>query len=161
MSADVNSDARNRGTVVVLCPDLFFLVAIRNTLRRLAFEPFVVKNTDELEESASSQAPSLVVIDISAIGADGNWDAVDPYVRHGVPLLAFGPHKDVDAFRAAKDAGITRVVANSQFHREMADLIERYASAVIAEEDEPDDFALDEATTSVPPGTRQDEHDQE
>ena len=125
----------------------------------MAFEPFVVKNTDELEESASSQAPVLVVIDMSAIGAEGNWDAVDPYVRHGVPLLAFGPHKDVEAFRAAKDAGISRVVANSQFHREMAELIERYATSVVTNDDEPDDVSLDEVATSVPPGTRHDEHE--
>jgi hypothetical protein len=88
--------------VVVLCPDVFFLVAIRNTLRRLGFEPNVVRTTDDLEESASSLTPALVVIDMSAIGPSGDWDAVQPYLRHGVPVLAFGPHKDVEVFRAAQ-----------------------------------------------------------
>ena len=158
MTIATESTTLDRGMVVVLCPDVFFLVAIRNTLRRLGFEPLVVKTTDDLEESASSLTPALVIVDMTSIGAGGDWTAVDPYVRHGVPVLAFGPHKDVEAFRAAKDAGVSRVVANSQFHREMADLIERYAASAAIDEGEPDDVDLDDAATSVPPGTRFDDH---
>ena len=45
----------------------------------------------------------------------------------GARVLAFGPHMDVEKMRAAKDAGVTRTISNSQFHRNMAELIERYA----------------------------------
>ena len=42
------------------------------------------------------------------------------------PTLAFGPHVDVEGRRAAKVAGIDRIVSNGQFDREMMPLIERY-----------------------------------
>ena len=44
------------------------------------------------------------------------------------PILAFGPHLDVDGLRDAKAAGVTRVVSNGTFHRDAATLIGRYAS---------------------------------
>ena len=43
-----------------------------------------------------------------------------------MPTLAFGPHVDVEGRRAAKAAGVTRIVSNGQFHSDMAGLIERY-----------------------------------
>jgi hypothetical protein len=46
----------------------------------------------------------------------------------GVPILAFGPHKDVEGFKAAKRAGVTRVVANGEFSRSLPDLAKRYAT---------------------------------
>lgn len=44
----------------------------------------------------------------------------------GPPLLGFGPHVDVEGRRAAKQAGLTRIVSNGQFHQAMAELIDRY-----------------------------------
>ena len=41
--------------------------------------------------------------------------------------LSFGPHKDVDGFRAAKRGGATRVVSNGDFHRDMTGFVRRYA----------------------------------
>ncbi len=49
-----------------------------------------------------------------------------------VPVIAFGPHKDVDAFRDAKAAGITRVMSNSQFQANTVAMIQRYARVVTA-----------------------------
>ena len=43
------------------------------------------------------------------------------------PILAFGSHLDVEGRRAAKAAGVTRVLSNGDFHRDMVALVERYA----------------------------------
>jgi hypothetical protein len=43
------------------------------------------------------------------------------------PLLGFGPHVDVDGRRAAKAAGLTRIVSNGEFHRDLVALVARYA----------------------------------
>jgi hypothetical protein len=102
-----------------------------------------------------------VIVDMASIGATGDWSAVERHVRHGVPVLAFGPHRDIDAFRAAKDVGVTRVVANSQFHREMAELIERYAVQPSEEPSVPDELNLEAVEARVPPGTRHDAGDGE
>ena len=49
----------------------------------------------------------------------------------GVPVLAFGSHLDVDGRRAAKAAGVTRVLSNGDFHRDMVPLVQRYAKSVL------------------------------
>ncbi|RIK39313.1 MAG: hypothetical protein DCC58_15455 [Chloroflexi bacterium] len=149
-----NGTQASRGVIVVFCPDLFFLVGIRNTARRLGFEPHVVKTLDELEESASILNPALVLVDLAEIGDEGDWEAVSGYLRHGVPILAFGPHKAVEAFRAAKAVGVTRVVANSQFHREMAELIDRYASDVATTQQMEAGSDFDGGAPRLPPGAR-------
>lgn len=149
----MNGTPASRGVIVVYCPDLFFLVGIRNTVRRLGFEPHVVKTFDELEESASVLNPALVLIDLAAIGDEGDLQAVAGHLRHGVPVLAFGPHKAVDAFRAAKAVGVTRVAANSQFHREMAELIDRYAIEVAASPQMKADVEFDNGWPGDPSGT--------
>jgi hypothetical protein len=43
-----------------------------------------------------------------------------------VPTLGFGSHVDIETRRAAKSAGVTRIVSNSEFHRDMPALISRY-----------------------------------
>jgi hypothetical protein len=50
-----------------------------------------------------------------------------------IPSLGFGSYTDVETRRAAKAAGLTRIVANSEFHRDAAALIQRYA--LVDEED--------------------------
>ena len=55
----------------------------------------------------------------------------------------------------AKAAGFTRVVSNGQFHREMSQLIERYATGnaqVEGDEVEGDDLDAPDASGSLPPG---------
>ena len=47
-----------------------------------------------------------------------------------MPIIAFGPHKDVDALREAKRAGLTRVMSNSQFHARTVEMIQRYARPI-------------------------------
>jgi short subunit dehydrogenase-like uncharacterized protein len=78
---------------------------------------------------AAEPAPVLGILDLSAVG---DWDLVreltaDPSVE--TPLLLFGAHKDVEGLRAAKAAGVDRVVSNGEFHRNMVELVRRYARA--------------------------------
>ncbi len=54
----------------------------------------------------------------------------------GVPVIAFGPHKNVDAFRDAQAAGFTRVLSNGVFHAQTAEMIRRYARADTIEADD-------------------------
>jgi hypothetical protein len=144
-----------RGGVAILTKDLLFAVSIRNTVRSLGFDPRIIKSTDALSDALMVDTPALVVADLGAIGATGDWEVVSEAVAQGAPVLVFGPHKDVDGLRAAKAAGVTRVVSNGQFHREMAALIERYASCDATDpRSEPDsaDEDEDEELSSMPPG---------
>jgi len=129
----VTSEARppspptERGTVIVLISDLFFSVNIRVTLRRLGYNAVLTRSIGEVSDGLASGDVRLVVVDGTAVDTGESWERIGQIAASGIPVLVFGPHKEVETLRAAKMAGVTRVVANSQFHREMPVLVERYA----------------------------------
>jgi DNA-binding NtrC family response regulator len=139
---------------MILTKDLLFGVSIRNAVLRLGFSARIVKSPEALSEALLAASPALAVVDLSTVGADGDWDSIQEVAERPTPVLVFGPHKDVDGLRAAKAAGVTRVVSNGQFHREMAQLIERYATG--GAQPENDEAEIDEDMSddsgSLPPG---------
>jgi hypothetical protein len=42
------------------------------------------------------------------------------------PVLGFGSHTDVETRRAAKAAGVHRIVSNGQFNADMAGYVQKY-----------------------------------
>lgn len=117
---------KERGVIIAVIKDVFFGITVRNTIKKLNFEPQLIKSTDALADTVAVYDPSLVVIDLQVIEEESAWSEVTLIREQDIPVLVFGPHKDVEGLRAAKAAGVSRVVANSQFHREMPTLIERY-----------------------------------
>lgn len=115
------------GKIVFLNRDLFFGVRVGNTLRGLGYTVSVVPAAAafvaKLRET--TPPPLLGIIDISA-GVD--WPIISSLTssEQRTPILAFGPHKDVEGLRAAKSAGVTRVVSNGDFHQQMVELVRRY-----------------------------------
>jgi len=114
---------------VVLNRDLLFGSRIRNALASLGLQSHFVTTAEKFVD-VLSQEPSSVAIGIIDMNGAISWDAIRE-VRSGedggpVPTLAFGPHVDAENRRAAKAAGVTRIVSNGQFHRDMAALIDRY-----------------------------------
>ena len=115
--------------VIALVKDLFFSVKLGHETRRAGFTPRIVKTMSDFIEGMREFAPVLGVIDLG-VGIDwGELRTVSENDRMSfIPIIAFGPHKDVEAFRAAQAAGITRVMSNSLFHAQAAGMIRRYAS---------------------------------
>jgi hypothetical protein len=146
------------GPVLLLVPDVFFAVTVRNTVRRIGYDPHILKQTDDLIVAAGEHRAVLAVVDLAAVRSESEWADIGDLVADGLPVLVFGSHKDVDGLRAAKAAGVTRVVSNGQFHREMPDLIKRYAlAASCAVVEEPPD--IDDSIGSLPPGMSEDHFD--
>jgi len=114
---------------IVLNRDLLFGSRIRSALAELGLESRFVA-TAELFVSAVSQEPSSVAIGIIDMNGAISWDVIRRALLCEdaglVPTLAFGPHVDIEGRRAAKAAGVSRIVSNGQFHSDMAGLIERY-----------------------------------
>ncbi len=117
------------GTIGVLNRDLMFGVRIGNGLRSLGYAVRFASDTAGFVDlvRATVPPPILGIVDMNA-GVD--WDLVralvdDPGVT--IPILAFGPHLDVANRRAAKAAGVDRLVTNGEFHRDMVGLVRRYA----------------------------------
>lgn len=117
---------KERGVIIAVIKDVFFGITVRNTIKRLNYEPQIIKTAQTLMDTVAVYDPSLVIVDLQVIEDESAWDYITATRKQDVPVLVFGPHKDVEGLRAAKQAGVSRVVANSQFHREMPVLIERY-----------------------------------
>lgn len=127
---EVSVEEQARGTVVALTNDLFFSVKLANQIRLAGFAPKIVKSVDAFRDALAAPDVALGVVDLSARpelnDLRTDWTA-------NVPIIAFGPHKDVAAFRDAKAAGMTRVMSNSQFHAQTVQMMQRYARAGAAE----------------------------
>jgi hypothetical protein len=128
VSEEAGGQAQGLGEIVVLNRDLFFGVKIGNILRGLGYAVTFVAATGAFVERLRGEgvAPVLGVIDM---GAGVDWEAVATVTGEGArtPVLVFGSHLDVEGLRAAKAAGVRRVVSNGDFHRDMVALVQRYA----------------------------------
>jgi hypothetical protein len=116
-----------RCMVAVLSRDLFFGMRIRTSLRALGYVVAIAQDAPAFAAHLvqGDQRACLGIVDFNF---PVDWPAVRDSVRQGVPLIAFGPHTDVEGFRAAKLAGVTRVVSNGEFSRSLPDLAQRYAA---------------------------------
>jgi DNA-binding NtrC family response regulator len=150
--SDSSASDKDRGNIIALVPDVFFSVTVRNTIRRIGHHAHMVKTAADLSDAVVTEDVALVVVDLAAMRDESDWDEVTSLAERDVPVLVFGAHRDVDGLRRAKAAGVTRVVANSQFHREMPVLIERYVRASNAEADIEDIEEDASAIGSTPPG---------
>ena len=114
------------GAIVVFNRDLFFGVRIANALRTRGHAVEILGASAAVADRLG--APPLPVLVIVDLAAGPEWDRIAPAAAAaGVPILAFGPHTDVAARRAAKAAGVARLVSNGEFHQQLIALVERYA----------------------------------
>lgn len=117
-----------RPAILILNRDLFFGVRLRQALLTDGWEPRIVPSAVVLADLlAGDLAPALVIVDMAA---SPDWSLIERAAEQTLPptpVLAFGPHRDIDGFRAAKAGGATRVVSNGDFHRDMTGFVRRYA----------------------------------
>lgn len=117
-----------RSVVIVLNRDLMFGSRIRGALAQLGLEARFVRGTDHFIETLAEHRDSGA-IGIIDMNGEVMWDALAAALkseRVTIPTLAFGPHVDAARRRAAKAAGVSRIVSNGQFASDMPGLIDRY-----------------------------------
>jgi FixJ family two-component response regulator len=117
-----------RDRAIVLNRDLLFGSRIRSVLAAQGLTATFVGTTDAFiaEMREQGDASAIGIVDMNGEVA---WETLGDElgsIPEAPPIVAFGPHVDVENRRAAKRAGLTRIVSNGQFHQEMATLIERY-----------------------------------
>lgn len=111
-------------TVLLLERDLFFSVKIRDTLKRLSYETVVARNEDDFGRKLAASAPVLAIVNIATAGV--TWERVIAQARAAdVPVLAFGPHVDLEAQQQARQAGANRVVSNSKLAKDLPAIVGR------------------------------------
>ena len=113
--------------ILALEKDLFFSVKMRDTLRYHGMEVKTVRTLPAFEQgmaASGEEKPALVIVNTATKGVD--WEAAIRQARaSGFTVLAFGSHMDLEARAKALQAGAQRVVANSKFTADMAELVKR------------------------------------
>jgi hypothetical protein len=119
------------GTIVVLARDVMARIRIGDLLRQLGYASRFAGDSAAFVEALGADCDriALGVIDMNG---PVDWEAIAVLSSRPdrPPLLGFGPHVDVAGRRAAKGAGVDRIVANGEFHRDAAALIRRYARPI-------------------------------
>ncbi|MBA3449780.1 MAG: hypothetical protein H0T18_01055 [Chloroflexia bacterium] len=124
----INEPEGARTVAIVLNRDLLFGLRIRNALASLGLDSRFVPDADRFVEALGAHGESTAIGIVDMNGAVA-WDSVRDALAassDAPPILAFGPHVDIDGRRAAKGAGVSRIVSNGKFHSDMAGLIDRY-----------------------------------
>ena len=118
--------ARKLPRVAVLSRDLFFGMRIRNALKQMGYTTLLKKTEAELDSELSGEPAALVLIDFNN---EVDWVTIaETIAAHSdVPVIAFGSHTDTESFRAARQAGASRVISNGAFTQQLPDLVEKYA----------------------------------
>lgn len=132
MSELVEQKGGGLGTIVVLNRDLMFGVRIANQLRAEGYTVTFAQKTGEFV-SRLRQAEPKAVLGLVDMNSPVEWPLIQALVldtEHATPLLGFGPHLDVQGRRAAKAAGVTRIVTNSEFHQDTLRFVKRYAKSL-------------------------------
>lgn len=108
--------------VTALSRDVFFGMRIRTILQQLGYEIKLIPNEADLVDASEDAAIALI-----DFNGEVDWDVLKPLIESDVPTVGFCSHTKVDAFRAAKEAGLDRVVSNGEFSRRLPELLEKYA----------------------------------
>jgi hypothetical protein len=114
--------------VVVLNRDLMFGSRIRSAMATLGLQAVVKGDTAAFLETARTLGDRAVIAIIDMNGTV-DWGAISSALKSEnalPPVLGFGSHTDVETRRAAKAAGVNRIVSNGQFNADMAGYVQKY-----------------------------------
>ncbi|MBX3071971.1 MAG: hypothetical protein KF883_15810 [Thermomicrobiales bacterium] len=126
----MNDQAANSKTrLLLLNRDLMAGIAVTNAAKTLDLRVDRATSASELVErwSSAKEQVAVVVLDLNM---PVEWDDLAEMLTGAEgdpPVIGFGPHVDVEGRRAAKQAGLKRIYSNGDFHRQMGEIIARYA----------------------------------
>lgn len=122
-ASQLPSAGRESSAIVALTRDLFFGMRVRTIVKQLGHPLVLTRDEVATVEAATHDDAMLALVDFNG---QVDWDALQPLIASDVPVVAFGSHTDVEGFRAAKAAGVDRIVSNGQFSRRLPELIKTY-----------------------------------
>lgn len=142
--------------VLILSEDLFFLPRLQDALGQLGYRVKTVDSPEKvgaagppvsrdipltepldgadaaLMRSLTADRPVLILVDLTTQGVPwARWIQVlkTSAATRRIPIVAFGPHVDVNDFEQARRAGADRVLPRGQISRELPELVEVLARA--------------------------------
>jgi DNA-binding NtrC family response regulator len=108
--------------------DLFFSVKVTDTLRHIGIQTRTVRRVEDFVQVLTDDPPLLSVVNMAARGIDWQAGIVAAHSAN-IPCIAFGPHVDLAAGEAARQAGATRVLSNSRLASDLPGIVGRMLRA--------------------------------
>lgn len=106
--------------VLLVCSDFLFASRILETARQLAVE--IVQVRSDAGAEAQKVECDLAIVDLAIPGAIQAIGDIRQ-VRPGARIVAFVRHEEVDAIRAARQAGASDVLARGAFSEKLPELL--------------------------------------
>jgi DNA-binding NtrC family response regulator len=115
-------------SVILLDTDLFFVVKVRTTLQHAGYDVRTARSLADFTQRLVADAPALALVNTAIAGVD--WrEAIVAAREADIPVIAFGSHVDLETQQAARDAGATRVIANSKLATDLPGIVARTLQA--------------------------------
>jgi DNA-binding NtrC family response regulator len=112
---------------LLLDNDLFFVTKITTTLKHAGYTTRTARTLDAFTQGLADK-PDIALVNTAARGVD--WRAGIAAAREAnVPVIAFGSHVDLETQAEARQAGATRVIANSKLATDLPGIVERAIQA--------------------------------
>lgn len=110
--------------VLAISTDLFFMPQVEAAAKAAGYGFEWLDTSLSAEEFAGKLAAQPTALVVLQLGTNLPWQEWVPAAKAQaataqVPWLAFGPHTDAKLLAAARKAGVHKVVARSQFAREL------------------------------------------
>ena len=117
--------------ILLLDSDLFFVVKVRTTLQHAGYTVQTARTAADFTRrlaaaaaAAAAAAPALALVNTAIAGQD--WrGAITAARAAGIPVIAFGSHVDLETQQQAREAGATRVIANSKLAADLPGIVAR------------------------------------
>ena len=121
-------DGTSLPSVILLDTDLFFVVKVRTTLQHAGYDVRAARSLADFTRRLVADTPALALVNTAIAGVD--WRAAIVAAREAqIPVNAFGSHVDLETQQAARDAGATRVIANSKLAADLPAIVARTLQA--------------------------------
>lgn len=112
------------GRVLFVSDDLMFWSRVASTAKALGRDARRIGDDAAMASAIAEGGLGLVIVDLAARGVDAAaWAPRLKTLDPAPELLAFGSHVDETALAGARAAGFDRVIPNSRFHRELAEIL--------------------------------------
>lgn len=109
--------------VLALVDDLFFQAKIMETAKHVGVAVRACTTAEALLAAIPQDDPKLIVVDLNARSSPVEALAKIQATANGTPVVAFLSHVQTDLAQQARGAGCQRVMARSQFTRDLATIL--------------------------------------
>ena len=121
-------DRTSLQAVILLDTDLFFVVKVRTTLQHAGYDVRTARSLADFTRRLVADTPALALVNTAIAGVD--WRAAIVAAREAhILVIAFGSHVDLERQQAAREAGATRVIANSKLAADLPGIVARTLQA--------------------------------